>query len=521
MTVPEILVGFEMMFRKAAILATALIVICASRVPAEEVDTDKIEDACNSTVIINGDKVNPSVYDGIKESVISYNGVGAGVLIDSRGYILTNYHVIEGIRRIQVTTYDGREYIGQSVSHDLATDIALIKISPEVPLVPIAIGDSSKLRPLKPVVVVGHPFGYQYSRNSGEITGLYRQVPVKENLKYFNMIQISAGINPGNSGGPLLTTQGEMIGLNSALRQDANAIAFAIPVDFVMEVGAELLNQHTSQFCYHGIRFKEIDVNLIGTQNFHAEDYKILAIASIDPGSPAAEAELMPGDILVKANDLPLDRKLDLQRALIDKKEGDVIRLEFDRNGNPFQTEMTLRSPKSRNTRSPIANTAGKSTVTGQVTGQVTPNQQLLPSRNQTQEEPSEYVWNRFGLRVATVTKEEFQHRNAGMFSPYDFEGAVEVLDVKPGGTFASLKIQKGDLLAAIITPNDPWNITRVGDLKWLAERWTPAEMGCTEVQVIVVRNQKLFEGSIPVTANSLANTSSSLANTSRKQNTR
>ena len=475
-----------MMFRKAVILATALFVICANTVPAEEVDTDKIEDACNSTVIINGDKVNPSVYDGNKESAISYNGVGAGVLIDPRGYIITNYHVIEGIRKIQVKTYDGREYIGQPISHDLTTDIALIRITPDISLTPIAIGDSSKLRPLKPVVVVGHPFGYQYSRNSGEITGLYREVPVKENLKYANMIQISAGINPGNSGGPLLTLHGEMIGLNSALRQDANQIAFAIPVDFVMEVGAELLNQHTSQYCYHGIRFKEIDVNMIGTPNINANDYKILAIASIDPGSPAAEAELMPGDILVKANNSHLDRKLDLQRSLIDKKEGDTIHLEFERNGSLYQTEMVLRSPKSRNARTMIANTSGNTAI-------------------------SDYVWNRFGLRVAPVTEEDFKRRNAGMLSPYAFEGAVEVLDVKPGSVFAPLKIQKGDLLAAIITPKDPWNITQVRDLKYLAERWTTEKMGGDEVKVIVVRDRKLLEGILPVTTTSLANSSQRL----------
>ena len=479
-----------MMFRKAAILATAIFVFCANTVMAEDVDIDKIEDACSSTVIINGDKVNPSVYGGGKESAISFNGVGAGVLIDPRGYIITNYHVIEGIRKIQVKTYDGRDYIGQPIYHDLTTDIALIKITPDIPLVPIAIGDSSTLRRLKRVVVTGHPFGYSFSTNSGEISGLYREVPVKDHLKYANMIQISAGINPGNSGGPLLSLQGEMIGLNSALRSDANQIAFAIPVDFVMEVGAELLNQHTSQYCYHGIRFKNIDVNLIGTPNIQANDYKILAIDSIDPESPAADAGLMPGDILLEANNLSLNRKLDLQRSLIDKKEGDVIHLVVDRNGAQYQAEMTLRNPKSKQNGRIIANTA----------------------RSPSPAETANYVWNKFGLRVAPVTLEEFKRRNAGMQSPYAFEGAVEVLEVKPEGPFASLKIQKGDLLAAIITPKDPWNITRIGDLKYLAERWTPDEMGGSEVQVIVVRNRQLLEGTLPVGMNnSLANSSQKL----------
>jgi len=111
----------------------------------------------------------------------------------------------------------------------------------------------------------------------------------------------------------------------------------------------------------------------------------------------------------------------------------------------------------------------------------------------------SEFVWRHFGLRVTPVTKEELQRRTEGMDSPYIFEGAVEVLEVNPGGIFAPLKIQKGDMLAAIITPKDPWNITRVADLKYIAEHWTPEQMGCDEAKIIVVRDKKLLEGKVPV----------------------
>jgi serine protease Do len=465
------------MIRKTIVLTLAVFVFCANAALAEEVNVDSIDKACESTVVINGDKVNNSANPAGKDSsAISFNGVGAGVLVDPRGYIITNYHVIEGIRKIQVKTYDGQEHIGQIVSYDLSTDIAVIKIKPNKPLVPIAIGDSSKLRRMTGVVVTGLPFGYSHSTNSGEISGLYREVPVKDNLKYINMIQISASINPGNSGGPLLTKNGEMIGINSALRQDANSIAFALPADFVMEVGANLLNQYTSQYCYHGIRFKEIDVNLIGTPGINVNDYKVLAIASVDPGSPAEEVGLLPGDILLQANDLQLDRKLDLQRSLIDKQEGDNIHLEFDRNGTRYQADLVLRNPKSKG-------------------------RQTAPSI-------AEYVWNTLGLRVTPVTKEEFQRRTAGVTYQFAFDGAVEVQDVKPGGMFASLKIQKGDMLAAVITPKDPWNITLVSDLKYLAERWTPEEMGGNEVRVVVVRNRELLEGRLTVTKNSLANSS-------------
>jgi len=503
-----------MMLRNIAILTIAVFVFCANTVLAEDIDIDKIVEANHCTVIINGDKVSPSGYGGGKESSISFNGVGAGVIVDPRGYIITNYHVIEDIKTIQVKTYSGKEYRGQLVSYHLATDIALIKIMPNEPLAPIAVGDSSKLRQLTRVVVSGHPFGYSFSNNSGEISGLFRDVQVKDNLRYYNLIQISAGINPGNSGGPLLNTIGEMIGLNSALRQDANQIAFAIPVDFVMEVGADLFQQHTSQSCSHGIRFKEVDVNMIGTPNINVDDYKILAIDSVEPGSPADEAKLLPGDILLQANDLHLDRKLDFQRILIDKKEGDIIHLMFDRNGTQYQTEMVLQGPKSRIARGPMGNTNAPSNRIVGPTSQNPVNRQQNPAfgASRSDNPTADYVWNAFGLRVAPVTQEDFLRRTTGMNSPYIFEGAVEVQEVNPNSLFASLKMQRGDMLAAIITPRDPWNITRVSDLKYLADRWTPEDMGGNEVKVIVVRNKKLLEGNLKVNRNNLANVPHSTA---------
>ena len=504
-----------MMFRETVILTIVVFVFCANTLQAEEVDKKKIKAARFSTVLINGDKVNTNPGIGNRDASISFNGVGAGVIVDSGGFIITNYHVIEGINKILVKTYDQQEYIGQYISHDPTTDIALIRITPLKTVEPISIGDSSVIDILDHIIVTGHPFGYDYTTSSGEISGLCREVPVKNDLKYFNLIQISAAINPGNSGGPLLNTQGEMIGLNSALRQDANLIAFAIPVDFVMEVGADLFHQYTSQYCYHGVRFKEIDVNLIGTPQINVSDYKVLAIASVDPDSPADEAGLSPGDVLVEANNLHLNRKLDFQRSLIDKKEGDAIHLVFDRNGTQYQADMVLRSSPSK-TR--VTGRAGITGAANKSMGQNQPANQAIASRptatpfNVSREMMnSDLVWNTFGIRVTPVSQEDFQRKTPGMESPYVFEGAVEVTDVRPGGLFASLKIVKGDMLAAIITPKDPWNITRVSDLKYLAERWTSEEMGGNEVKIIIVRNQRLFEGNLPVPQNNLANTSQNL----------
>ena len=118
---------------------------------------------------------------------------------------------------------------------------------------------------------------------------------------------------------------------------------------------------------------------------------------------------------------------------------------------------------------------------------------------NKSQNPIAERVWDKFGLRVTPVSKDEYKRRTEGLHSPYAFEGALEVQEVNPDGMFGTLKMQKGDMLAAVITPSDPWNTTRVSDLKYLADRWTPEEMGGNEVKVLVVRNKALLEGKLAV----------------------
>lgn len=498
------------MFRQFFRMVIVLLLTLSFQVSyAEDYDREKIEEACYSTVIIRGNKIDSQGNNGAQDFV-SFNGVGAGVFIDPRGYIITNYHVIEGIRTIQVSTYDGAEYEGQYISHDPVTDIAVIKINPDSPVTPISIGDSSKVRPFDPIAVIGHPCIYFYSVDRGTVNGLYREVPVTQTLKYSNMIQISAAINPGNSGGPLLNTKGQMIGINSALRQGVNSIAFSIPADFVMEVGSELLGKHIDRNCRHGIRFKEVDVSLIGTPNININDYKVLAVEAVESGSPAEEAGLKPGDVLLDADNMHLDRKLDLYRSLIDKKDGDTVRMVFERDGSQYETNLVLNKSQSPfgGGRNVTINAAAAKTNKGQMinTGAGKSSTPAFHQPSRAESMTAEYVWNSFGLRGEPISQAEFLRRTPSMEHRFDFAGAIQITEVKPGSIFEKLKIQKGDMLAGVITGKDAWNITQISDLKYLAERWTPEEMGGGEVSVIVVRNQEQFLGTLPVVKNNLAN---------------
>ncbi len=149
------------------------------------------------------------------------NGMGTGVVIDPRGYILTNYHVVNGVHEIQVTTSENKKYIASVVARDAETDLAVIKISPAEKMDAIPLGTSSDLMQGEPVIAVGNAFGYDFTVTEGIVSALHRAVQINDAQYYDDLIQTSSAINPGNSGGPLLNIDGEMIGLNVAVRAGA------------------------------------------------------------------------------------------------------------------------------------------------------------------------------------------------------------------------------------------------------------------------------------------------------------
>ena len=149
------------------------------------------------------------------------NGMGTGVVIDPRGYILTNYHVVDGVHEIQVTTAEDKKYVASIVARDAETDLAVIKINPAEKMEVIALGTSSDLMQGETVVAVGNAFGYDFTVTRGIVSALHRAVQINDAQYYDDLIQTDAPINPGNSGGPLLNIDGEMIGVNVAVRAGA------------------------------------------------------------------------------------------------------------------------------------------------------------------------------------------------------------------------------------------------------------------------------------------------------------
>ncbi|MFM8292308.1 MAG: S1C family serine protease, partial [Planctomycetia bacterium] len=200
-------------------LVAACAAVATTRSPASEsrrsVIVRAIESQRDAVVNIHGQKF---VGNGEEEGaeLRRVNGMGTGVVIDSRGYVVTNFHVVDGVKRIEVTLASGRTVAATLVSHDPRTDLAVIKVDIEEPLPVITIGTSSDLMIGETVLALGNAYGYEHTVTRGIVSALHRCVEVSRTQRYDDLIQTDASINPGNSGGPLLNIDGQVIGINVA-----------------------------------------------------------------------------------------------------------------------------------------------------------------------------------------------------------------------------------------------------------------------------------------------------------------
>src|SRR5439155_452559 len=170
------------------------------------------------------------------------NGMGTGIVVDPRGYIVTNHHVVEDVNAIRVRLVDGTVTSAKLVARDAEQDLALLKIDVANPLPVMPMGTSSDLMVGETVVAIGNAYGYDHTVSIGIVSAINRDVTLNKEISYKSLVQTDAAINPGNSGGPLLNIRGELIGVNVAIRAGAQGIGFAIPVDNMIRVAADLIS---------------------------------------------------------------------------------------------------------------------------------------------------------------------------------------------------------------------------------------------------------------------------------------
>ena len=254
--------------------------------------------------------------------------VGSGFVIHPDGYIVTNAHVVAQTAERKVGFSDGREFDAQIVAFDTQRDLAVLKIQADKPLRTLKLGRSNDLMIGETVIAIGSPLGYQNTVTAGVVSAISRNLDFSNQLRLTGLIQTDASINPGNSGGPLLNVLGELIGVNSAIRGDAQNIGFAIPVDQLREVLPDLLDVERRYRIECGVTVDTLD------------SPKLTAVKA---GSPAEAAGLKVGDVLTRFDDRVIKEGIDFSIALINSHAGQIIALQVMRDGKPVQAKVTLQ----------------------------------------------------------------------------------------------------------------------------------------------------------------------------------
>lgn len=275
-------------------------------------------------------------------------GTGSGFVLDGRGHIVTNYHVVEGADSISVTLSDESTQDATVVGIDPPNDLALIRIDPpEAGLTAVELGDSSSLRVGQRAVAIGNPFGLDRTLTVGVISALGRPLQVSEDNVIYNVVQTDAAINPGNSGGPLLDSRGRVIGVNTAIRQDAQGIGFAVPVDTVRRILPSLIERGYYPHPWLGFLGYDITPGLARALELPVNDGVLVARLYRD--GPAAEAGLrgaqrevvvgnqqllVGGDIVIGVDDHGVGDWQELSEYLeLSTRVGDEVQLHVVRDG--------------------------------------------------------------------------------------------------------------------------------------------------------------------------------------------
>jgi len=365
--------------QEAALETTVLPTALSDSMPAELPDTLAFESqAVQSGITYTEDeRENISVYEKLNaavvnittetmainwflEPVLQEGGSGSGSIIDTRGYVLTNNHVIQNAHKVFINLADGSQFEGTVVGIDPENDIAVVKFDPPrgVELRTVPYGDSSKLKVGQKVLAIGNPFALERTLTVGIVSGLGRPIQINRQHVVRDMIQTDASINPGNSGGPLLDTQGRMIGINTMIYSPSGGsvgIGFAVPVNTAKRVVTELIqygkvrrgwiDATMVQLFPALVRYAKFPVNsgllISRTRRGGLADKAGLRQGS-DPVQYGRSVIYLGGDIITAVDGVNINSLSDLYSALEHSKPGDKIKLDVIRGGNPMKLEVQL-----------------------------------------------------------------------------------------------------------------------------------------------------------------------------------
>jgi len=323
---------------------------------------DDIIDAYSRAVISAAEKVSPSVvYIEVQQPVRSRRGnaprmpqeargSGSGFIFTPDGFILTNSHVVHGAKGIEVTVSDGHKHQADLIGDDTDTDLAVIRINAPN-LVPAHLGEAQKIRVGQLVVAIGNPYGFQYSVTAGVVSALGRSLRAQSGRLMDDVIQTDAALNPGNSGGPLVNSRGEVIGVNTAMILPAQGISFATSIDIAKFVASRLIRDGKVSRSYIGLAGQNVQLPRRIVRYYNLAVESGILVVSFEENSPARNARLREGDIIIALDDHPTAGIDDLHKLLTEERIGHKSSLVVIRGTEKLRLEVTPEESRSRTSK--------------------------------------------------------------------------------------------------------------------------------------------------------------------------
>jgi serine protease Do len=385
------------------------------------------------------------------------NGMGTGVVIDPRGLIVTNNHVVEDVTVLRVRLADGTQLPARVIARDHETDLAIIKVDPPRPLPTLHLGTANDLIVGEPAIVIGNAFGYEHTASAGIISAKGRDVTLNKEMAYRSLIQTDAAINPGNSGGPLLNIHGELIGVVVAIRAGAQNIGFAIPVDTVLRVSSRLLAERRLARGLGSLATGLVLRDEVDTTTHPVQ--RRLVVDRVEPGTPASQAGFQVGDVVREVGGTAISHSLDLERVLLDRKSGDKLTVRVQRGGNPALREV------------------------GMVNASLTSIELTLGGTERKALSPAEAIWQRLGVRLQPAPPEVVTRVNAQL------HGGLIITDVASDSPARRVGLQRGDILIGL----HQWETLSLENVNFVLNH--PDRANFSPLRFFLIRNGTILQG--------------------------
>ena len=321
------------------------------RLAAEAVADAELQDAYSRAVIRAAELVSPSVVNihvhhrgrgrGPEGSLVPYEarGSGSGFLFTPDGFIMTNSHVVHGATKIEVVLPDGRHFPAERVGDDPDTDLAVIRINGPN-LTPVPLGDSDAIRVGQLVIAIGNPYGFQTTVTAGVVSALGRSLRSQSGRLIDSVIQTDAALNPGNSGGPLVTSNGTVVGVNTAIILPAQGICFAIASNTAKFVAGRLIKDGRITRGYIGLAGQNVPIPRLLVRTHGLAVTSGVLVVSVEPGSPAERASLRERDVIVGFGGTSIAGIDDLHKFLTDNQVGESSPLIVLRGSERIRLEV-------------------------------------------------------------------------------------------------------------------------------------------------------------------------------------